>query len=63
MRQPAEKNVLADRKLRHQRELLVHGDDAGGKGIMRRGEMAILAIDTDRARCRLGDAGKQLDKR
>ncbi|MCY1300806.1 hypothetical protein D9M70_503880 [compost metagenome] len=63
VRQPTEKDVLADRELRHQRELLVHGDNAGGKGVVRRGEVAVLAIDADRARCRLGHAGEKLDQR
>ena len=54
----AERDVLGDRQRRHQAQLLRDGDDAGGDGVVRAGEMAEPAVDR-RSRRGRGDARRR----
>ena len=62
-RQALEHDVLADREARHEVPLLVHGADAGGDRVARRGEADLAAVDGHPPLVGLVDAGDDLDQR
>ena len=62
-RQIAERDVLGNRQRRHQAQLLRDGHDAGGDGIVRAGEMALLSVDANRAAVGTMHAAEDADQR
>ena len=62
-RQVAERDVLGNRQRRHQPQLLRDGDDAGGDGVARAGEMPLLSVHANNAVVGTVHAAENADQR